>query len=82
MVFFLKKKKLKSISYHFIFFLFLSSLHFILVGEVKLNLPKMLEQKDKSVTGLTKGIEMLFKQNKVIFIYIKNSENSENSLKK
>ena len=42
----------------------------------------MLEQKDKSVTGLTKGIEMLFKQNKVIFIYIKNSENSENSLKK
>ena len=34
-------------------------------SEVKLNLPKMMDQKDKAVSSLTKGIEMLFKKNKV-----------------
>lgn len=34
-------------------------------SEIKLNLSKMMEQKDKAVSGLTKGIEMLFKKNKV-----------------
>jgi len=38
------------------------------VPTVNLNLPKMLDAKDKAVTGLTKGIETLFKQNKVDYI--------------
>jgi dihydrolipoamide dehydrogenase len=33
---------------------------------VRLNLPKMLAQKDRAVKTLTGGIEMLFKKNKVI----------------
>lgn len=36
-----------------------------LVSELKLNLFKMMDQKDKAVSGLTKGIEMLFKKNKI-----------------
>lgn len=36
---------------------------------VKLNLPKMLEAKSKTVAGLTAGIEFLFKKNKVDHIY-------------
>lgn len=39
-----------------------------IVAGVSLNLPQMLKAKDQSVTGLTKGIEMLFKQNKVDYI--------------
>ena len=39
-----------------------------LVPTVNLNLAKMLEAKNASVTGLTKGIEVLFKQNKVDYI--------------
>ena len=35
------------------------------VGKVKLNLKKMMQNKDNAVTGLTKGIEFLFKKNKV-----------------
>jgi len=38
------------------------------VEGVKLNLPQMLKAKNDSVTGLTKGIEHLFKQNKVDYI--------------
>ncbi|EDR14636.1 dihydrolipoyl dehydrogenase [Laccaria bicolor S238N-H82] len=38
------------------------------VEGVSLNLPKMLEAKDNAVTGLTKGIELLFRQNKVDYI--------------
>jgi len=38
------------------------------VSGVSLNLPKMLKAKDNSVTGLTKGIELLFKANKVDYI--------------
>ena len=37
------------------------------VGEVKLNLQKMMQNKDKSVTDLTKGVEFLFKKNKVTY---------------
>ena len=36
-------------------------------GKVKLNLKKMMQNKDKAVTGLTKGIEFLFKKNKVTY---------------
>ncbi|KAH0828739.1 hypothetical protein J3R83DRAFT_3162 [Lanmaoa asiatica] len=38
------------------------------VAGVSLNLPQMLKAKEQSVVGLTKGIEMLFKQNKVDYI--------------
>lgn len=38
------------------------------VGEVKLNLTKMMGEKDKSVKGLTGGIEMLFKKNGVTYV--------------
>ena len=37
------------------------------VGEVKLNLKKMMQSKDKAVTNLTKGVEFLFKKNKVTY---------------
>ncbi|KAF8073475.1 dihydrolipoamide dehydrogenase [Lyophyllum atratum] len=38
------------------------------VEGVKLNLPTMLAAKDAAVTSLTKGVEFLFKQNKVDYI--------------
>ncbi|KAI0030968.1 dihydrolipoyl dehydrogenase [Vararia minispora EC-137] len=38
------------------------------VGDVKLNLTQMLKAKDDSVAGLTRGIEILFRQNKVDYI--------------
>ena len=37
------------------------------VGEVKFNLDKMMKNKEKAVTVLTKGIEFLFKKNKVTY---------------
>ena len=37
-------------------------------ASVTLNLPNMLKQKDASVTALTKGVEFLFKKNKVEWI--------------
>lgn len=40
----------------------------LLVKDVSLNLPQMLKAKNDSVVGLTKGIEHLFKQNKVDYI--------------
>ena len=59
------------------------------VGDVKLNLDKMMKSKDKAVTVLTKGGEFLFKKNKVTYfkgygsfkskneILIKDNENKE-----
>lgn len=59
------------------------------IGEVKLNLSKMMKNKDKAVTILTKGVEFLLKKNKVTYfkgtgsfkskndIVIKNNENKE-----
>ena len=38
------------------------------VGDVKLNLENMMKAKDTSVSGLTKGIEFLFKKNNVEYI--------------
>ncbi|KAH7349114.1 hypothetical protein BKA66DRAFT_576007 [Pyrenochaeta sp. MPI-SDFR-AT-0127] len=38
------------------------------VGDVKLNLGAMMKAKDTSVSGLTKGIEFLFKKNNVEYI--------------
>ena len=37
------------------------------IGEVKLNLEKMMKSKDKAVTILTKGVEFLLKKNKVTY---------------
>ena len=37
------------------------------VGDVKLNLEKMMKNKDKAVTVLTKGVEFLFKKNKITY---------------
>ncbi len=38
------------------------------VGDVKLNLQQLMKAKDQSVTGLTKGVEFLFKKNGVEYI--------------
>ncbi|KAE9369452.1 dihydrolipoyl dehydrogenase [Stipitochalara longipes BDJ] len=38
------------------------------VGDVKLNLAQMMKSKDTAVTGLTKGVEFLFKKNGVEYI--------------
>jgi dihydrolipoamide dehydrogenase len=40
----------------------------IQVGELKLDLAKMMARKEKVVRGLTKGIEFLFKKNKVDYV--------------
>ena len=37
------------------------------VGEVKFNLEKMMNNKEKAVSTLTKGVEFLFKKNKVTY---------------
>ena len=42
-------------------------------GNVKLNLSKMMSNKDKSVLTLTKGIEFLFKKNKITHLKGKGS---------
>ena len=38
------------------------------VGSVKLNLEKMMQNKDKAISTLTKGVEFLLKKNKVTYI--------------
>ena len=38
------------------------------VGSVKLNLEKMMKNKEKAVSTLTKGVEFLLKKNKVTYI--------------
>ncbi len=50
------------------------------VGEVKLNLDKMMKNKEKAVTVLTKGIEFLFKKNKVTYFKGKGSFKSVNEI--
>ena len=37
------------------------------VGKVKLNIDKMMQNKEKAVAVLTKGIDFLFKKNKVTY---------------
>jgi pyruvate/2-oxoglutarate dehydrogenase complex dihydrolipoamide dehydrogenase (E3) component len=37
----------------------------VMVDNVQIDIKKMMAQKDKAVTGLTKGVEGLFKKNKV-----------------
>ena len=62
------------------------------IGSLKLNLPKMMKNKEKAVTVLTKGIEFLFKKNKVTYfkgigsitgtnqISIKSSDNKNENI--
>ncbi len=50
------------------------------VGEVKLNLNKMMKNKDKAVTVLTKGVEFLLKKNKVNYIKGIGSLKSKNEI--
>ncbi len=38
------------------------------IGEINLNIKKMMSNKDKSVQVLTKGVEFLFKKNKVTYL--------------
>ena len=50
------------------------------IGEVKLNLPKMMKSKDKAVTILTKGVEFLLKKNKVTYFKGTGSLKSKNEI--
>ncbi len=50
------------------------------VGEVKLNLSKMMKSKDKAVTILTKGVEFLLKKNKVTYFKGTGSFKSRNEV--
>jgi len=50
------------------------------VGEVKLNLEKMMKNKDKAVTILTKGVEFLLKKNKITYFKGTGSFKSENKI--
>ena len=49
-------------------------------GNISLNLPKMMKAKEKSVTILTKGIEFLFKKNKIDYIKGRASIGSNNEI--
>ncbi len=49
-------------------------------GEIKLNLEKMMSNKDSSVSTLTKGVEFLFKKNKVTYIKGVGSFNGKNEI--
>ena len=50
------------------------------IGEIKLNLPKMMKNKDKAVTVLTKGVEFLLKKNKVTYFKGIGSFKSRNEI--
>jgi dihydrolipoamide dehydrogenase len=50
------------------------------IGDVKLNLSKMMKSKDKAVTVLTKGVEFLLKKNKVTYFKGTGSFKSKNEI--
>ena len=50
------------------------------IENVKLNLSKMMKNKDKAVTVLTKGVEFLLKKNKVTYFKGTGSFNSEGKI--
>ena len=50
------------------------------IGEVRLNLNKMMKSKDKAVTVLTKGVEFLLKKNKVTYFKGHGSFKSKNEI--
>ena len=51
------------------------------ISDIKLNLDKMMKNKDKAVTVLTKGVEFLFKKNKVSYLKGFGSFVSEKKIK-
>ena len=51
------------------------------VGQIKLNLEKMMKNKDKAVDVLTKGVEFLFKKNKVSYFKGTGSLTKKNQVK-
>ena len=51
------------------------------VGQIKLNLEKMMKNKENAVDVLTKGVEFLFKKNKVTYFKGTGSLNSNNQIK-
>ena len=51
------------------------------VSEIKLNLSKMMEAKNKSVLTLTKGVDFLFKKNKVTHLMGEGSILDSNTVK-
>ena len=50
------------------------------INGLKLNLEKMMKNKEKAVTVLTKGVEFLFKKNKVSYFKGKGSFKSKNEI--
>jgi dihydrolipoamide dehydrogenase len=50
------------------------------ISEIKLNIKKMMNNKDKSVQVLTKGVEFLFKKNKISYLKGKGVLFSENDV--
>ena len=50
------------------------------IGNIKLNLSKMMKRKDKAVTVLTKGVEFLLKKNKVTYFKGHGSFKSKNEI--
>ena len=50
------------------------------IGDIKLNLAKMMKSKDKAVTVLTKGVEFLLKKNKVTYFKGHGSFKSKNEI--
>lgn len=51
------------------------------MGDVKLNLQQLMKAKDQSVSGLTKGVEFLFKKNGVEYIKGTGSFQDEHTVK-
>ena len=49
-------------------------------GSLSLDLEKMMDHKSKSVEGLTKGIEFLFKKNKVTYLKCHGSFDDQNTI--
>jgi len=49
-------------------------------GRIKLNLSKMMSNKNKSVLTLTKGVEYLFKKNKITYLKGNGSITSQNTV--
>ncbi len=49
-------------------------------SSIKLNLTKMMNSKNKSVLTLTKGVEFLFKKNKITYLKGKGSITSQNTV--
>ena len=50
------------------------------IGQIKLNLSKMMKNKEKAVTVLTKGVEFLLKKNKVTYLKGTGSFKSKNEI--